>query len=219
MRYVQAGFVGEGTSDFDFLKPLVRRVLEDILLAKCPEDCEIPDLVDVFPSGRAGNQPDAVIGLVRSEYQHLNYLFYHTDAGGNIERAYKTLVGPVRTGLQGVVHTIGVVPKREMEAWALADSTALETVLGLAKGKNDLPDNFRPRRVESIIDPKAALKSYLRGLPIGQPRAGDPGASLLTSLSAYQDLAVLRQVPQFKQFDDDLNDVLVADRIIPGSAR
>lgn len=218
MRYVQAGFVGEGPSDFDFLKPLARRALEDLLFARCPDECEIPDLVDVRPGGRAGNTPAAVVGLVQSDYGYLDYLFYHADANGNVDRAYDCQVRPVREGLAGVVRTIPVVPRREMEAWVLADSAALGAVLGLAPGKHKTPDDFKPGRVESLLDPKSALKSYLDGLPVRRFRAVDPAASLLASVSAVQDLSVLRKVPQFKRFDDDLNAALIEDGIISGSA-
>lgn len=123
MRFIQAGFVGEGPTDAQFLAPLVRRLVEEHLLA---------------------------------------------------------------------------------HAWALADASALCSVLGVDRAQIDVPAQFTPRHVESISDPNAALEAFAASVPGRHFASPDPELTLLGALALTVDLDVLVDVPQARQLADDI---------------
>lgn len=202
MRYVQTGFVGEGSTDAQFLAPLARRLLEQHLLVRARSDVLIPDPVIIEPGGSWGNEPDAVVEELAYEFSHLDVLFYHTDAAGDVASAYRDRVRAVssRTG----VPVIGVVPKREMEAWALADASALCGVLGVDRAQIGVPASFTPRKVESITYPKEALDDFAAGVPGRYFTSPDPELTLFGALALTVDLDVLVAVPQVRRLADDI---------------
>lgn len=202
MRYLQAGFVGEGPTDAQFLAPLARRLLEQHLLLHSRSDVLIPDPVVLRPGGSWGNKPDAVVREMADEFSHLDVLLYHTDAAGDVARAYRERVRAVssRTG----VPVIGVVPKREMEAWALADAAALCGVLGVDGSRLDVPAPFTPRLVESITDPKAELDAFTASVTTRHYNSSDPELTLFGALALTVDLDVLVAVPQARRLADDI---------------
>lgn len=202
MRYVQTGFVGEGATDAQFLAPVVRRLLEQHLLENARSDVLIPDPVMIKPGESWGNAPDAVVKELADEFSYLDLLFFHTDAAGDVARAYRERVQPVssHTG----VPVIGVVPKREMEAWALADAAALCSVLGVDGGQVEVPASFTPRQVESITDPKAELDAFMATVPGRHFITPDPELTLFGALALTVDLDVLVAVPQARRLAHDI---------------
>lgn len=203
------GFAGEGPSDFDFLKPLAFRVLEQVLLERSTFQFELPAPVDVHPGGRPGNAPSAVVDLVKSQFRHLDILFYHADAGGGVDATYANLVLPVARDLEEFsIPVVGIVPRREMESWATADAEGLCAVLGLEVGRVPLPLEFVPNRVESILDPKRALRDFIGDLPIRRFKPIGAEFSFLGSLALRVSLHQLLRVPQFARFVCDMECVL-----------
>lgn len=208
MRYVQAGFVGEGSTDAQFLAPLTRRLLEQHLLTHARSDVLIPDPVTIKPGESWGNEPDAVVEELADEFSHLDLLLYHTDAAGDVASAYRQRVQAVSS--RTAVPVVGVVPKREMEAWALADASALCGVLGIDRSQVEVPASFVPRRVESITDPKAALDDFVASVPGRHFVSPDPELTLFGALALTVDLDVLVAVPQARRLADDI--ATLADR-------
>ena len=202
MRYVQAGFVGEGSTDAQLLAPVARRMLEQHLLLNARSDVFIPDPEIVKPGGSWGNEPDAVVEELADEFSHLDVLFYHTDAAGDVASAYRDRVQAVGTRTE--VPVIGVVPKREMEAWVLADASALCGVLGVDRSQVDVPASFAPRRVESITDPKEALDDFVASVPGRYFTSPDPELTLFGALALTVDLDVLGAVPQVRRLTADI---------------
>lgn len=208
MKYVQTGFAGEGASDFDFLKPLVRRVVEELLLLESRYDCEIPDPVDIRPFGRIGNQPDEVVQEVLRDFPFLDFVFYHGDAGRDPRRTYENQVHRVKSALSTGIPVVGVVPRHEMEAWCIADFESLCRVLGIVPERIATPSAFRPSQVESIADPKAAFREFLLAVPTRTFRTEVAEVSLLGALALEVRLDVLNAVPQFNRLVQDTRDVL-----------
>lgn len=210
MRVLQTAFAGEGVTDFDFLKPLVARILEELLIEEADEDCEVGAPLDVKPHDKAVNTPAAVVREVLRNYAFVDMLFYHTDAGNSVPRAYSERVAKVVTGLQQAGwpgEVVGVVPRREMEAWALADSTQLCAVLGVAGSKVAVPLDFRPNRVEGITHPKEALASFVEEVR-DRSRGVAGGQSLFAALSQRLTMHLLLQVPQVQAMRQDLKRAL-----------
>lgn len=199
MIYLQTGFAGEGSTDHDFLAPLLSRLTDDIIRLDSDLEFELPDPVSVLPAGRPSNKPGDVIAEVADRQSHLDLLFYHTDAAGDIEGAYANRVEPVRLGLaRAGVRTvvIGVVPRRETEAWALADSAGLCRALGVDAEKVPIPSEFRPSHVEAITDPKKALKDFSASVRTRGYRFHEERFTFLGSLAMSIGLNVVREVPQ-----------------------
>lgn len=213
---MQTAFAGEGPTDFDFLKPLVARLLEELLLQEAEEDCEVGAPLDVKPNDRAGNAPAAVVHEVMKNFSFVDVLFYHTDAGNSLARAYSERVARVSAGLQQegwVGEVVGVVPKREMEAWAVADAERLCAVLGVARTKVGVPLDFRPTSVESISYPKTALNDFVEDVR-DRARGVASGQSLYAALSQRLSLEVLLLVPQVRKLRDDLREALLRQGVL-----
>lgn len=207
MRLLQCGFCGEGRTDYDFLRRVGERVVDALVLAKSDQTVEIA-FHDVMPGGRPGNAPSDVVAAVKADFDYLDLLLYHTDAAGNVQVANTTRVDPVRAGLTGLVPVVGMVPKREMEAWAIADVNALCRVLGLSLSTVTVPHEFRPTRVESLGDPKAALVEFVAKVPTRGVRSSDPNLRLLGALAYEVDLDLLGSVPQFRTFRQETEHAL-----------
>lgn len=205
MIYLQVGFAGEGSTDYEFLVPLLRRLIDE-LASQCSQlEFEIPEPVQIRLDGRFGNKPAGVVARVLSEHSYLDVLLYHTDAGGNLESAYRDRVSRVIDGLSGVsTHVVGVVPRRETEAWALADGKALARVLGSELGRLVIPPEFRPDRVESILDPKMELEKVVNSIRSPRSRRRGAASRYLGALALSIDTAVLCDVPQVGRAVDDL---------------
>lgn len=199
---MQAGFVGEGPTDAQFLAPVARRLLEQHLLMHARSDFLIPDPEIIKPGGSWGNEPDAVVRELVDEFSYLDLVFYHTDAAGDVASAYRQRVQAV--GTRSVVPIIGVVPKREMEAWAIADASAFCGVLGVDRLQAAVPSSFTPQRVESITYPKEVLNDFAASVPGRHFISTDPELTLFGALALTVDLDVLAAVPQVRRLADDI---------------
>lgn len=211
MIYLQTGFVGEGETDHDFLAPLAARLCAELASTESQLEFEIPDPEPVHLATRAGNAPRQVVDQVLSSHSHLDILFYHTDAASDVSGAYDYRVNPVVQGLASSgVRVIGMVPRREMEAWALADPIALCRVLGFDAERVSVPGTFRPSRVEGINDPKMELRLFSssqgRSSRRSRRRSDDSSEGFLRSLALDINLSTLAGVPQFGRLRSDVLD-------------
>ncbi|GAA4228564.1 hypothetical protein GCM10022254_18930 [Actinomadura meridiana] len=187
-RPLRPGLIAEGDSDCDFLLPVIDRQLNEILLANPSADC------DVFPSRRSvcvkkhGKQRfrEAAARLARQ----CQLVFVHADH----HEVHEAEEMAADIG-QNPHHAVVLVPKRETEAWLLADAEAFRRVRGAEIGI--LPDD-----VEKEQDPKALLKKVMG--PAGVDRPADYFELLGQDIS----LDVLKTVPAYKRWYDRTADAL-----------
>jgi Domain of unknown function (DUF4276) len=211
VRYLQLGFAGEGATDHDFFCILVTRVVQQLVLNESSQTVQVPEALSVRPGGAFGNAPLEVATCVADEYDYLDLLFFHADARSDPRAADENLVDVVRRKL--ALPVVGVVPRREMEAWILACPSAVAEVLGLPPAALETRPEHRPRQVESILDPKTDLRRLVDSAPVRRRRAVGTD-DLMSRLGETIDIDVLRSVPQGRVFVDDTRSALTTLGVI-----
>ena len=215
MRYLGLALFAEGPTDHRFLRPVLRRLTEDIFLPEPVEIGEVLELHSLVPAHDARRE-ERIFTAARAALGAWDVLFVHADGGGNPSVAKAEQISPalerIATDLEGMREAVAVVPVRETEAWALCDPNALRWAIGIRISAEDLAFTGS---VESIADPKATLQD------IGERVAGRRGARrtlgsehFLRRLGEYVALDRLRGVPAFQQLETDLREALTQLHVI-----
>ncbi|MEW9532641.1 hypothetical protein [Microbispora sp. NPDC049125] len=100
---------------------------------------------------------------------------------------------------------VPVVPMRETEAWVLADRTALVKALNVRR-LGRAPDSGPG--VESCPDPKAVIETLLRDEAGINPSKSGVLRALYVTVAETADIGVLRKVPAFRQWWNDMTEAL-----------
>lgn len=215
MRYIGLGLFREGSTDTRFLAPVLRRLTLDICLEHATESVEVSDVIDLgSPTPDRGLSLEyRILEAAKASIEAIDILFIHTDGAGNPGKARAERVDPAVQLIQAdpifaKVRPVAVIPVREMEAWAIADGDALRSALNASISDQDLGVPTRPRDVESILDPKAALRKAVR-LNLHPRRAKKISEkSFLDMIGEKVDLNKLRLVPSFTVMESELQDAL-----------
>lgn len=206
MNALVIGFFGEGSCEYNFLMPLVQRVLESLIptfavLATPFSDLRVSDL----------SQPEKILRVAR-EAAGYHLVIFHLDADGSTaERAYQERFKPGFEALAEYPEKVNrdivpVIPIRMTEAWLLVDFDAFRRVVGTGLTMNDLDFPTRPEDVEKISDPKAKLASAIR-IARGKRRPV-PVAEVYEPIARVISLELLSKVPAYQVFVDALRDKL-----------
>lgn len=190
----------EGPSDGPFLRPVLRRALNEITLQSkrnveiADEFITLPDLGPHLPRHeRIGKAVAPLAGKI-------SVLFIHTDGQGNPVAARARLVQPAIEHIATMPRPprcVAVVPRQETEAWMLADPAALASALGI--NRNKLPAIPALSEIERTADPKRSLAAA-RGA-IRRRRMPDLD---LRQIGETVDLSLLRRLPAFKSLQVEL---------------
>lgn len=216
MRYLAVAFYGEGETDYRFFPPLLRRVLLQLLTSAVDEVEVGEQIIELRSASRDGDAVYAAAYEARDSY-HL--LIRHCDGAGNPDRARSTIISPLATALDAALQerstrVVGVVPVRETEAWALVDGDALRRAFGTNLDDEQLGVPRRPRDVEGIQDPKAALKNAWAAV-VGVARARQrPASEYLPAIAEGVCLDRLSNVPSYRRFVDDLRAHFTITRLL-----
>lgn len=215
MRYLGLALFAEGPTDHRFLSPILRRETEELCLQFCDETVEISDILTLHspPQQRDADRATRIFEAARQAEGAYNVLFIHTDAGNDPARARSERVEPAaqrmiaeRAGRHE--YPVAVVPVRETEAWALVDGNALRAAFGTVLDDGRLGIPARPRDIEHIADPKRVLDQAF-GHVIGRGRRGKKKAvTFLDAIGERARLPLLRQVPAFQRFEQELQTAL-----------
>ncbi len=97
---------------------------------------------------------------------------------------------------------IVMTPSHEMEAWVLADPSAITSAFGYRGNARDLglPDN--PQEAERLVDPKAILSAAVQ--QIRGRRSPDRMEQLLPAIAQRQNIESLRKSRSFLEFENNL---------------
>jgi len=221
VRYVALALACEGSTDYEFLGPLLARHVETLIAEDGEENVEIGSVIPVLPSGRFGNSREGVSREFAEGRIFADILFLHTDGGGDAKGAHQYRVDPLRSVLAELGETpslVAVVPVRETEAWMLADSSAIESTLGLNAGVVQITE--KPKNVDSILDPKSELRRIAQVVEANSGRRrnirrrGDRVNRLYSTLAADVKFHLLREVPSFVQYETSLRSILVEKGLI-----
>ena len=156
MRYITFALYAEGETDHDFFHPLLIRAVADICLRRGTDIVEVQESFIRLPDMLPRNAPrerriEAAIGAA---VEAVGILFLHTDGNGNAAQSRERRIDPAFARVHRNHPNLGlvpIVPVKETEAWALADSEALAQSLGIRALTTKIC------RLERMHDPKATL--------------------------------------------------------------
>ncbi|MEV0594013.1 DUF4276 family protein [Nonomuraea cavernae] len=194
-RPLVPGLVAEGATDEVFLGRVIARQLR-ALTDFAPRPIEVQS---VQYAGCRMTKDDSTIGEAVGELAgDCHLIFLHSDhrERGKADRLATYLADQ---GLKRPI--ISLVPVRETEAWLLADPRVWARVPGA--DPNAL--HARPREIEKIPDPKAALRAVLAG--VAHRKVGEHFAFA----GDHVDLDVLAQLPAYATWVGATSDVLRND--------
>lgn len=211
MAYLAIALFAEGVTDHRFFAPLLTRLVDEINREFGRGVLELADVIALQPEGdeRALARDEQIAAAARRNSGAFHVLCVHADAGGDALRAREQQVlpglglalGSLGSGYQGVP----IVPIREMEAWTLVDGDALRRAFRTTLSDQALGVVARPRDCEKISDPKAVLnRAYAQTLPGSKRGSNTTAAGVLQLIGEFVRLDLLRQVPAFTVFRDDL---------------
>jgi len=155
--------------------------------------------------------------------QAANYhiLIIHADADHRTaDRALKERFYPghslVQQSAEDVCRCVlPIVPIQTTEAWMLADPKALKAALGTSPKALNLGLPSKAKLVETDSNPKQTLKMIIGKANIHRPRHRHIELnSLYAILGRTIDLSLLRNVPAYQRFGDDLESTFKAINLI-----
>jgi hypothetical protein len=188
MRSLSCSLFSEGRSDALFLADVLTRQLRELLWTHAVQ------VERVVAERRRTVEPQLALGPdVIAAAQSTNLVFVHHDhnEAGKIEK----LRSRIAADFPSQAKLIALVPKRETEAWCLADPAAISRV---PRADRTLVPH-RAAEVEKLHDPKAVLAKVL-----GTARLDDA----LELLAANVSLDRLAEVPAYQNFLQDLTTAL-----------
>ncbi len=165
-RWLGLALYAEGPTDHRFLDEVLRRTVEHLLL-------DAGHAVQLSPVQRL--PLTAAAELARAEriavgaesvQGAFHLLFVHADGEGDPQRARIERVQPgieamhARLGASGR-QGVAMVPVRETEAWAMADSQCLRAVLGTSRSAHEIGLPESADELEGLLDPKATFAAVV----------------------------------------------------------
>lgn len=203
----------EGRSDWPFLEPVCRRLLEWLLRdARQPIEIQRPALA----IGVGGREIGAQQALARQHSREFHIAFLHADGAGDPDRARRERIAPVAGVLppDANARIVGVVPVHETEAWMLCDGRALRDALGTNLDDRRLEVPATPGEIEGLADPKARLEAICTAARGGRRRRrrGGPPRALLGELVSLEALMCL---PAFAFLETELRKALCELGFLP----
>lgn len=211
MTYLAWSSFSEGKSDRQYLEVILPRVLEEILL----KDGRRPTVVAPFPAvpiGEANRGVEAVAREICEKREAFHLLFIHSDLGGTnlSSTVHKRTIAYAQMANEicdfPVEHCVYLTPRHEIEAWVLADTTAVLQAMGVRGDGADYGLPAGGAAAEDLTDPKATLEQILTKVR-GRRRRGR-SAIPYAAIAQRQSLAALRTAPTFQQFENNLRRVL-----------
>ena len=213
MNSVTFGLYAEGRTDERFLPILIRRASENVLIQYDRSNIEAiePILIKV----QYDSYPDRADRIRAAAQEACGYhaLIIHADADDlDYQQAYNERFKPglerVRVEQNVCRELIPIIPVRMIEAWMLADIEALEKVLDTAINPRSLQLK-KTHQVEKYQDPKSTLESIIQSVfPNKQKQWSRIKGLLYAELAPLIRLSCLKQVPAYKEFEQELSRVL-----------
>lgn len=212
MRYLGLALYAEGPTDYRFLSPLLSRLCEDVCLHRSDQQVDLGPMLELDdPRGmKQSPRGERIARAAQNAAGSWNVLFVHGDGDGDPAAAVRERIAPALALVRdaGLPRTegIAVVPVRETEAWTLVDGDALRDVFGASLDDAALGLPATGPAVESVPDPKEALRSAFAATRPGgrRARAGTGVSTLLNALGERVSLPRLRAVPSFRAVENDL---------------
>lgn len=206
MRYLGLALFAEGSTDYRFLPPVLRRATEDLCLRDARSTVEVGEVLGLYTPDdyRDADLATQILKAAREAFDAFSILFIHTDGAG--EPAAQRIAAEL-FGQQN--RTVGVVPVREMEAWTLVDPDALRGAFGTVLDDSALGIPTKAREVEGILDPKQALEQVYGKVVGGRRRGKRKVTEFFDAIGERVRLERLRDLPAYQRFEQELGMALV----------
>jgi hypothetical protein len=215
MKRLVLALYAEGTTDEQFLPPIIRRPTESILRQHEQHVANVT--ARVIPRTVSITKRDECILQAARHASSCDILIIHCDADAPTpEKALRERFHPgyelVKQTAEWVCRSlVPIIPIRMTEAWMLAaDHVLLKRLIGTTMTTQDLGLVNKARQVESDPDPKQTLKRIIqRAHAERSSRHRDVDISpLYTALGNQMSLDRLNSVPSYQQFVADLTATL-----------
>ena len=213
MRHLSAALYCEGTTDAQFLRPLLQRLCE-VKAALARETVEVADVMVLADQDQHRHLPrsERIERAAKIADGAWIVLFIHADADDRDGRAARAervqpaverlrdLLGPTR-------QAVAVVPIKMTDAWVLADLDAFRSGIGTTRDARALGlGGVEAHGADHVPDPKALLRAAFAA---ARPR--ERGARLGAFLGLIAESASfdqLRRLEAFRQLEADLEAAL-----------
>lgn len=193
MRYLALGLFSEGPSDQQFLQRIIYRAVHQKAVEIHNATVEVQEAFVRGEDFKSNQRAERVLEAFGNHLDQgvIDLLFIHADGDTDPQRAQAERVAPCiaridREQMTRAFAIVPVIPVRMTEAWALADATALQNVLGTTRSPSDLGlSDHILRSLETLAEPKALLKEVMQrsGAQRGRRREPSiPAASLIRSI-------------------------------------
>jgi hypothetical protein len=221
MTQLYIGIIAEGSTDYRFLIPIVKKALVDIVF-DCQGQVDILD-VKVIGCDKGESFTDYVLNASRKGNQDgILMLIVHTDAdGATSEKAYEHKIIPAKALLEEksenthCKNLVALVPVHETEAWMLADKSVFIKSIGTKKNEKDLNIHGNP---ESFSNPKERIENAIRTGRADMPRKLRNNLSI-SDLYSYLGQAIqiesLKTLRSYADFENNVREVLNRLHLLP----
>jgi len=161
------GLHAEGSTDYRFLKPVIRRTIEEIIL-DCDRDIELHDIVDIDKKMRKKYIEDVLFASEEAYTSGIKCLILHCDADSNsVDYVMSSKINPAKEFVEQefkknsvyCTRLIPLIPIYMTEAWMLADLELLKSEINAEKIDNKILGFTK--KAENYSDPKEIIKSAI----------------------------------------------------------
>ena len=132
--YLCAALYAEGTSNYDFLSPLIQRLLDSLGSRLFPGLVDVGETIGIdAPRPTPAKRAERIAAAVADHWDAFTVLVIHADGAGAPEEARQNNIAPGITLAQSIFPSliaVPCIPIREIEAWILADERVFQTLLG-----------------------------------------------------------------------------------------
>lgn len=201
----------EGVSDSEYFGVLLHRVMSAIVAEEGLRPILIPE--EFIRFGERSRSVDDV-SLEACENRDGFHIWYvHADTGGrnlaagiaSRSEAYRIRANEL-CGLP-LTRTVIIAPRKETEAWVLADRDAVLSAFGVTARVDLSHLPLTPAESEGLADPKETINSFARIVNRKRYRSGV--SFLYASIAQKQRIDILRQLASFQEFESNLRAALI----------
>lgn len=217
MRVLVLGLLVEGSTDNDFLPPVIRRTTERILAQYNQSGMyEASVIVVQLTTNQKKDRADSILHAAYEAYGY-HALIVHSDADDL--KPDKAMFERIEPGFKLVRETtekvckelVAIIPVQAIEAWILADYESLLDEIGTDLNARELGIPESAKHVQKISKPKRRLEqAVLKAYASRTRRKREIDIRFLYQpIGEEINLNRLQQVPSYMKFVEDLTETLV----------
>ncbi|MDD5620835.1 MAG: DUF4276 family protein [Proteiniphilum sp.] len=204
------GLIAEGKTDYQFLEPIIEKVLLDIAY-ECKGQVDVDVRKIECDKGRGGFTDYVLNAAKKGREDYISMFIVHTDADADSAcHTYTHKINPAINLLKQkedsgyCKNLIALVPIQETESWMLADKDLLIKTIGTKKNENELNINGHP---ETFNNPKERIENAIRIGRQNLPRKLRNSLKISNLYSYLGQAMNIENLGTFKSYCDFYNNV------------